>query len=114
MAASRCFMFTYLLLRHWVPATSQPSTDWHQGRVAIWETAHHTGAAANLQVEPLNRIIGADSGLVLTGQITVGQHFLNTIFHLLSGLFQLHRAEFFHHGLAFSLVAFCSLERGLP
>ena len=29
---------------------AQPGTDQHQGRVAVRETAHHTGAAADLPV----------------------------------------------------------------
>ena len=48
---------------------AQSGTDKHQGRVAVRETAHHTGAAADLPVQPLNHIIGADTGPVLTGKI---------------------------------------------
>ena len=39
---------------------AQPGTDQHQGRVAVRETAHHTGAAADLPVQPLNDIVGAE------------------------------------------------------
>ena len=50
---------------------AQPCTDQHQGRVTIRETAHHTGAAANLPVQPLNDIVGADTAPVFTGEIAV-------------------------------------------
>ena len=46
---------------------AQPGTNQHKGRVAVWETAHHTGAAADLPVQPLNDIVGADTGPMLTG-----------------------------------------------
>ena len=29
---------------------TQPGTDQHEGRVAVWKTAYHTGAAADLPV----------------------------------------------------------------
>ena len=61
---------------------AQPGTDQHQRRVAIRKTTHHTGAAAELPVQPLNDIIGADASPVLAGKIAVGQGFLNPILHL--------------------------------
>ena len=33
---------------------AQPGTDQHEGRVAIREATYHTGAAANLPVQPFN------------------------------------------------------------
>ena len=39
---------------------AQPGTDQHQSRVTVRETANHTGAAANLPVQPLNDIVGTD------------------------------------------------------
>ena len=51
---------------------AQSGTDQHQGRVAIREGAHHTGAAANLPVEPLNDIVGADTRPVFRREIEVG------------------------------------------
>ena len=86
---------------------AQPGTDQHQGRVAVRETAHHTGAAANLPVQPLNDIVGADTAPVFTGEIAVGQSLLNAIFYLLCGLFQLHSAQFLHH--SFGLLSGCFL-----
>ena len=50
---------------------TQPSTDQHEGRIAIRETAHHTGAAADLPVQPLNDIVGADASTVLAREIAV-------------------------------------------
>ena len=86
---------------------AQPGTDQHQGRVAVRETARHTGAAADLPVQPLNDIVGADTGPVLTGEIAVGQSLLNAIFYLLCGLFHLHSAQFLHH--SFGLLPGCFL-----
>lgn len=36
---------------------AQAGTDQHEGGVTIRETTHHTGAAADLPVEPLNDIV---------------------------------------------------------
>ena len=46
---------------------TKSGTDQHKGRVAVWETAHHTGAAADLPVEPLNDVIGTDASPVFAG-----------------------------------------------
>ena len=54
---------------------AQPGTDQHKGRVAVRETAHHTGAAADLPVQPLNDIVGADASPVLAGKVTIGKLF---------------------------------------
>ena len=85
----------------------QPYTDQHQGRVTIRETAHHTGAAANLPVQPLNDVVGADTGPMFAGEIAVGQSLLNAIFYLFCSLFQLHSAQFLHH--SFGLLPGCFL-----
>ena len=66
---------------------TQPSADQHQGRIAVRECSHHTGPAADLPVQPLNHIVGANPGPVLIGKITVGQRFFNTVLNLLGGLF---------------------------
>ena len=58
---------------------AQPGTDQHESRVAVWETAHHTGAAADLPVQPLNHIVGSDASPVFAGEIAVSQRLLNTI-----------------------------------
>ena len=36
---------------------AQPGADQHEGGVAVRETAHHTGAAADLPVQPFNDMI---------------------------------------------------------
>ena len=60
-AVSRCFII-YVLL---VPPLSagymvQPGTDKHKRRIAVRKAVHHTGTAADLPVQPLNDIVGAD------------------------------------------------------
>ena len=82
---------------------AQPGTDQHEGRVAIREATYHTGAAADLPVQPFKDIVGADTGPVLTGKIAVGQRFFNAVLHLLGGLLQSHGMEFLHH--RFSLLS---------
>lgn len=52
---------------------AEPGADQHEGRVAIRETAHHPGAAANLPVEPFNDIVGTDTSPVFAGKIAVSQ-----------------------------------------
>ena len=54
---------------------AQAGTDQHEGRVAIREGPHHTSPAADLPVQPLNYIIGADPSPVLIGKFTVSQRF---------------------------------------
>ena len=85
---------------------AQPGTDQHEGRVAIRETAHHTGTAADLPVQPLNYIVGSDASPVFAGEITVGQRFLNAILHLLGGLFSFMECSSSTTALAFSRAAF--------
>ena len=48
---------------------AQPGTDQHKGGIAVRETAHHTGTAADLPVESLNDVIGTDASPVFTGKI---------------------------------------------
>ena len=93
---------------------AQPSTDQHEGGVAIRETAYHTGSAAYLTVQPFHDIVGPDTSPVFTGKIAVGQRFLNAILHFFSGLYQLHGAQFLHHGLGFfpgCFLALLSMDR---
>ena len=88
---------------------AQPGTDQHEGRVAVWKTTHHTGAATDLPVQPLNDIVGSDASPVLAGKVTVGQGFLNTVLHLLGRFFQFHGAQFLHHGFGFLSGGFLAL-----
>lgn len=55
---------------------AEPGTDQHEGRVAIRESAHHPGAAADLPVESLDHIVGADSRSVFVGKLVIGKGFL--------------------------------------
>ena len=50
---------------------AKPRADQHQGGVAIGECPHHAGAAADLPVQPLNHIVGADARPMLAGKIAV-------------------------------------------
>ena len=56
---------------------AEPGTDQHQGRVAIGECPHHPRPSADLPVQPLNHVVGADARPVLAGKIAVGQRFLD-------------------------------------
>ena len=58
---------------------AQPRADQHQGGVAVRERSHHAGSAADLTVQPLDHVVGADSGPVFAGKIAVGQRFLNAV-----------------------------------
>ena len=78
---------------------SQPGADKHEGRIAVRETANHTGAAANLPVQPFNDVVGADTSPMFAGKIAVGQRFFNAVLDLLGGLLQLHGAQLGDHGL---------------
>ena len=62
---------------------AQPRADQHQGGVAIGECPHHAGPAADLTVQPLDHVVGADARPVLAGKIAVGQRLLNAVLDLL-------------------------------
>ena len=92
----------------------QPDANQHEGRVAVREGSLHTDPSANLPVQPFNHIVGENPGPVLAGKITVGQRFLNTVLHLLGGLFQFHFPKLGHHGFSLftgSLLAFLGVDR---
>ena len=59
---------------------AKSGADQHQGGVPVRECPHHTGAAADLTVQPLDHVVGTDAGPMLAGKIAVGQRFLCTIF----------------------------------
>jgi len=50
---------------------AQPGADQHKGGITVREGSHHTGAAADFPIKPLNNIVGSDSGPVFVGKITV-------------------------------------------
>ena len=78
---------------------AKAGTDQHQGGVAVRECPHHAGPATDLTVQPLDHVVGADARPVLTGEIAVGQRFLDAILDLLGGLLQLHGAQLGNDGL---------------
>lgn len=48
---------------------TQPCTDQHEGKIAVRETAHHTGAAEDIPVRPFNDTVGTYMSPMLTGKI---------------------------------------------
>ena len=52
---------------------AEPGTDQHQGRVAIGECPHHPRPPADLTVQPLDHVVGADARPVLAGKIAVAE-----------------------------------------
>ena len=56
---------------------AKAGTDQHQGGVAVRECPHHAGSAADLPIQQLNHVVGADARPVLAGKIAVGQRLLN-------------------------------------
>lgn len=93
---------------------AEPGADQHQGGVAIGERPHHAGSAADLTVQPLNHVVGADARPVLAGKVTIGQCLLDAVLDLLGGLLQLHGARLGDHGfrlLAGRLFALLGVDR---
>ena len=77
---------------------AQPCADQHQGGVAVRERPHHAGSAADLPVQPLDHVVGADARPVLAGKIAVSQRFLNAVLDLLGSFLQFHGAQLGDHG----------------
>ena len=50
---------------------AEPGADQHQGGVAIGECPHHAGSAADLTVQPLDHVVGADARPMPAGKIAV-------------------------------------------
>ena len=90
---------------------AQPRADQHQGGVAIGKRPHHAGSAADLTVQPLDHVVGADARPMLTGKIAVGQRLLNAVLDLLGGLLQLHGAQIVDHGFRLLAGGFLTLLR---
>ena len=82
---------------------AEPGADQHQGGISIRERSHHAGPAADLPVQPLDHVVGADARPVLAGKIAVGQRFLNAVLDLLGSFLQFHGAQLGDHG--FRLLA---------
>ena len=50
---------------------AQPRADQHQGGVAVRERSYHSRPSADLTVQPLDHVVGADARPVFAGKITV-------------------------------------------
>ena len=83
----------------------------HPGGVPVRERPHHAGAPANLTVQPLDHVVGADACPVLAGEIAVGQRLLDAVLDLLGGLLQLHGAQLGNNGLCFLAGRLFALRR---
>ncbi len=59
---------------------AESSIDQRQDRVPVQECPNHASPAADLTVQWLNHVVGADTRPVFAGKVTVGQCLLNTIF----------------------------------
>ena len=80
---------------------ASPRADQHQGGVSVRERPHHPRPSADLTVQPLNHVVGANAGPMLTGKITIGQCLLDAVLDLFSSLLQLHSTQLGGHGLRF-------------
>ena len=72
---------------------TQPRADQHQGGVPVRERSYHASSAADLTVQPLDYIVGADTCPMLAWEVAVGQRLLNAILHFLRCFFQFHRFQ---------------------
>ena len=104
------FLVAPLRARH----MAEPRANQHQGGVPIRKRPHHAGPAADLPVQPLNHVVGADARPVFAGKIAVGQRLLDAVLDLLGGLFQLHRSQLGDNGSCFLAGGFLAFVRGSP
>ena len=73
----------------------------HEGRIAIQKTTHHSGTSANLPVQSLNNVVGADASPMFCRKIAVGKRFFSAILHLPGNFFQLHGPQFINNRFGF-------------
>ena len=85
---------------------AQPRADQHQGGVAVRESPYHAGAPADLTVQPLDHVVGADARPMLAGKIAVSQSFLNAVLDLLAASFSFMARSSATTAFAFSRDAF--------
>ncbi len=88
---------------------AKSGADQYQSRIAIRETAHHPGAAADLPVETFYDIVCTDTRPVFTGKVTVSQCLFNTILDFLSGLSQLHGTKLLRRRFGLLPISFFAL-----
>ena len=88
---------------------TEPGADQHQGGIAIRKCAHHAGSAADLTVQPLNHVVGANARPMLTRKVAVGQRLFNAVLDLLGGLLQFHGAQLGDHSLCLLAGRFFTL-----
>ena len=50
---------------------AESRADQHQGGISVRECPHHASAAADLTVQPLDHIVGADARPMLAGKVTI-------------------------------------------
>ena len=99
------FLAAPLSARH----VAKPRADQHQSGVAVRDRPHHPRPAADLTVQPLDRVVGTDARPVFAGEVTVGQCLLNAVLDLLGSLLQLHGAQLGDHGLRLLAGRFLAL-----
>ena len=111
-AAFKCFIFMYFLLPHWVSVTwrslAQTSI---RAEFPSGNSPKHAGPAADLTVQPLNHVVGADARSVLAGKIAVGQRLLDAILGLPGSLLQLHGSQLGNNSLCLFTGSFLALLR---
>ena len=82
--------------------------------ISVRERPYHPRPSADLTVQPLDHVVGADARPMLAGKIAVGQRFLNAVLDLFGGLLQLHGAQLGNDGLcllAGRLFALLGMDR---
>ena len=90
---------------------AKPRADQHQRRVPIGDRSRRTRPAADLTVQPLDRIAGADTRPVLAGKITAGQRLLDAVLDLLGSFLQLHRSQLGNDNFCLLAGGFLALLR---
>jgi len=67
--------------------------------ISVRERPYHPRPSADLTVQPLDHVVGADARPMLAGKIAVGQCLLNAVLDLLGSFLQFHGAQLGDHGL---------------
>ena len=88
---------------------SETGTNEHQRRVAIRKTTDNPCTSADLPVQPFDDVVRPNPRPVLRWEFAVSQRLVDTVFHLLRSLFQLHLSEFFYNKLSLVTGSFFAL-----